>query len=83
MPEGLEETRQDLLQRYASPAINQWLTISDKASAYRVYTSSSYPWSKRLSPRGLIQAILLACPNSLNRLFIDQLKSKQPTPFKA
>ena len=83
LPEDLEETRQDLLERYACPAINRWLTISDKASAYRVYTSSSYPWSKRLSPRGLIQAILLACPNSLNRLLIDQLKSKQPTPFKA
>ena len=82
LPENLEGTRQELLERRASSAINRWLTISDKASAYRVYTSSSYPWSKRLSPRGLIQAILLACPNSLNRLLIDQLKGKQLAPSK-
>jgi len=83
LPENLEGTRQKLLERYASSAINRWLTISDKASAYRVYISDSYPWSKRLSPRGLIQAILLACPNPLSRLLINQLKGKQLTPSKA
>lgn len=82
LPENLEGIRHEQLERYASSAINRWLTISDKASAYRVYTSSSYPWSKRLSPRGLIQAILLACPNSLNRLLIDQLKGKHLPPSK-
>jgi len=83
LPEDLEGIRQERLARYASSAINRWLTLSDKASAYRVYTSSSYPWSKRLSPRGLMQAILLACPNSFNRLLIDQLKGKQFNPSKA
>ncbi|MGV0024934.1 glycosyltransferase family 2 protein [Phormidesmis priestleyi] len=77
LPEELESIRSERLKQAAPSAINRWLTIGDKASAYRVYRSAHYPWSKRLAPKGLIQAVLLACPTPLNSAFVGWLRHKK------
>jgi len=77
LPEELESIRSERLKQAAPSAINRWLTIGDKASAYRVYKSDRYPWSKRLSARGLIQAVLLACPTPLDSALVGWLRRKK------
>ena len=77
LPEELEEFRRERLEGRAASAITRWLTIGDKASAYRVYRSDYYPWSKRLAPKGLIQAVLLACPTPLDSALIGWLRRKK------
>lgn len=65
LPPELEPVRSERLRAKASGAINKWLTLGEKHHARRIYSSQYYPWSQRLSPRGLMQALLLSCPTGL------------------
>jgi glycosyltransferase involved in cell wall biosynthesis len=74
LPSELEPTRCERLQTYAIPAVNQWLQLGNWRAAFRVYTSSVYGWTKRLSPQGLAQAALLCCPPVLSKRTVAVLR---------
>ncbi|MCI0574186.1 MAG: hypothetical protein L0Y66_25935, partial [Myxococcaceae bacterium] len=65
VPEGLEAVRDERLQQHAPAAISNALRAGDLGLARRLYVSRHHPWSRRLSPRGLAQALLLASPFAL------------------
>ena len=74
LPPQLEPLRQERLARYAPQAVNRWLTLGDRRRAWQVFTSAAYPWRRRLSPRGLVQAGLLALPPGLARRVVTTAK---------
>jgi GT2 family glycosyltransferase len=61
----MQAARMHRLQHYAPAAISAWLRRGDRAAAWRIYRSPAYPWSRRLSTRGLLQAALMATPAPL------------------
>jgi len=69
-----KEFQSKRLQEYASPAINKWLELGNKHEANRIYNSEYYSWRRRLSPQGLTQAFLIACPNQLSLSLFNLLK---------
>lgn len=81
LPPELEPLRATCLQKYAAPAINAWLAIGDTQAANQIYNSSYYPWSQRLSPKGLIQYLLLLCPASLSSNLTRLLRNQQRKRF--
>ena len=79
VPEDVEAIRSDRLRTYASAAINEWLSIGNQAAAYKIYTSLYHPWSKRFTSRGLVQLLLIVCPQTLSIQATNRLKRRQPT----
>lgn len=73
LPSTLEPVRQQCLQQYASPAINQYLQLGNKQAALEIFTSS-YTWSNRLSVHGVGQALLIACPSQLSLEIVKHLR---------
>jgi len=67
LPAELEKTRAARLGAYAPAAINRWLRVGDKRNARRVYFSRYNPLSKRCSPMGIVQGLLLACPTPISK----------------
>ena len=74
VPDELKTFQGKRLQEYASPAINKWLALGNRYEAHQIYISKYYPWVKRLSPTGLIQAFLLICPINFSVASIKLLK---------
>lgn len=62
VPEALEPVRQTILHQYASPAIQRWIQLGEKEAALEIFWSDSYSWLQRLSPKGLLQLLLITCP---------------------
>jgi len=62
LPEDLEPVRADCLRANAWPALNSLLALGDMRAALEIYSSRHYGLSRRLSPRGLAQGLLLAAP---------------------
>lgn len=76
VPPELAEIRGDRLCTYASPAINEWLSIGNQSAAHKIYTSPYHSWSKRLTLRGIIQFLLIICPRGLSIQAIKRLKNR-------
>lgn len=70
LPPELELIRRDQLVRYCPMVVTGLLARGDKKSAWQAYTSADYPWRRRLSPRGLFHAGLLALPVDLVRALL-------------
>lgn len=64
LPEALEPVRRTVLHQYASPAVQRWIQLDEKQAALEIFWSDSYSWLDRLSPKGLLQLLLIACPYS-------------------
>jgi glycosyltransferase involved in cell wall biosynthesis len=79
LPPELEPVRRDRLARYAPMVVSGLLAQGDKKSAWRVYTSGTYPWRRRMSPRGLFQAWLFALPSDLVRAGLAARRSLRRT----
>jgi len=77
LPVELESFRNQQLEKYASSAISCNLAIDRKDLAYKIYTSSSHSWSKRLSLKGLIQAILLVFPSKLSAIMVRKVQQRK------
>jgi glycosyltransferase involved in cell wall biosynthesis len=67
LPPELEPVRRDRLANYSPTVMSYLLARGDKKGAWRVYASASYPWRRRISPRGLLQVGLLVLPLGLVR----------------
>jgi FkbM family methyltransferase len=67
LPPDLEPLRRDRLASYAPMVVSGLLAGGDKKTARQVYASANYPWWRRLSARGLLQAGLFALPVNLAR----------------
>jgi len=76
VPPELAEIRGDRLRTYASPAINEWLSLGNQSAAHKIYTSPHHSWSKRLTLRGSIQFLLIICPRNLSTQVIKRLKNR-------
>ncbi|MFQ3615357.1 MAG: glycosyltransferase [Cyanobacteriota bacterium] len=74
LPIELEPARLVQLQKYATPAVNSWLSAGDRLSALQVYCSAGYGWRNRLSLKGLVQGALLLCPTALSRRLVAALR---------
>jgi glycosyltransferase involved in cell wall biosynthesis len=74
LPETLEPVRQALLHRYASPAIQRWIQLGEKQNALAIFWSDSYSWLQRLSPKGLLQLLLIACPEPWGCEILERLR---------
>lgn len=74
LPIELEPVRLVQLQKYATPAVNCWLSAGDRPSALQVYCSAGYGWRNRLSLKGLVQGALLLCPPALSRRLVATLR---------
>ncbi|WP_448599814.1 glycosyltransferase family 2 protein [Thermoleptolyngbya sp.] len=74
LPIELEPVRLVQLQKYATPAVNCWLSAGDRLSALQVYCSTGYGWRNRLSLKGLVQGALLLCPPALSRRLVGTLR---------
>ncbi|WOB42684.1 glycosyltransferase family 2 protein [Thermoleptolyngbya oregonensis NK1-22] len=90
LPRELEPVRLVQLQKYATPAVNCWLSLGDRLSALQVYCSAGYGWRNRLSLKGLAQGALLLCPPALSRRLVaplrglrDLLSGSLPSPSLA
>ncbi|BAU11546.1 glycosyl transferase family protein [Leptolyngbya sp. NIES-3755] len=74
LPEELEPTRQAVLHRYAAPAIQRWIQLGEKRDALDIFLSDSYSWTQRLSLKGLLQLLLIACPHPWSQQLLDRLR---------
>jgi glycosyltransferase involved in cell wall biosynthesis len=81
LPPDLEVLRATSLRKYASPAINAWLGLGNIYSASQIYTSGYYSWSQRLSPKGLLQFLLLLCPASISSSLTRLMKNQKRKSF--
>jgi hypothetical protein len=70
LPQELEVTRMARLRQFASSAVTRWLSLGNKAEAFKIFTSKYYPLSRKITLKGIAHAILLLCPNAvLHRIF--------------
>jgi glycosyltransferase involved in cell wall biosynthesis len=81
LPPELETLRSDRLRQYAAPAINAWLGLGETYSASQIYTSRYYSWSQRLSPKGLLQFLLLLFPANLSSSLTRLMKNQKRKSF--
>jgi glycosyltransferase involved in cell wall biosynthesis len=74
LPLELEPIRLQQMHKYAGSAVSCWLALGASREALRIYASTAYGWRRRLTLKGLAQAFLIACPPSLERWLVTQLR---------